>query len=80
MNNSKVLIAIATYKEAENIKKLINEINLYSPSSTILIINDNSNDQTKEIIEKINYNNLVYLERPKKLGLGTAHKLSIFFE
>ena len=61
MNNSKVLIAIATYKEAENIKKLINEIKLYSPSSTILIINDNSNDQTKEIIEKINYNNLVYL-------------------
>ena len=52
MNNTKVLIAIATYKEAENIKNLISEIN---------------------------YNNLVYMERSKKLGLGTAHKLSIFY-
>ena len=79
MDNTKVLIAIATYKEAENLKNLINEIKLHSPSSTILIINDNSNDGTREIIKKIDYNNLVYLERPKKLGLVTAHKLSIFY-
>ena len=51
MNNTKVLIAIAAYKEAENIKNLISEIKLHSPSSTILIINDNSNDGTREIIE-----------------------------
>ena len=79
MKNTKVLIAVAAYKEAENLKSLINEIKLHSPSSTILIINDSSNDGTREIIEKIDYNNLVYLERPKRLGLGTAHKLSIFY-
>ena len=46
---------------------------------TILIINDNSNDNTKNLLRKLNDENLFYLERPKKLGLGTAHKLSIFF-
>ena len=37
------------------------------------------NDGTKELIDKIKPKNLVYIERPKKLGLGTAHKLSIFY-
>ena len=79
MKKAKVLIALATYKEAENIKNLVSKIKSESPSSTILIINDNSNDGTKEIVEKITIKDLVYLERPKKLGLGTAHKLSIFY-
>ena len=79
MSNSKVLIAISTYREAENIENLISKIKNYSPYSNILIINDYSDDQTKEIINKISDSNLVYLERPKKLGLGTAHKLSIFY-
>ncbi len=79
MKNMKILIAISTYKERENIEELIAKINLVSPSSTILIINDNSNDGTKEAIQKISNKNLIYLERPKKLGLGTAHKLSIFY-
>ena len=33
----------------------------------------------KIFLRKLNDENLFYLERPKKLGLGTAHKLSIFF-
>ena len=33
----------------------------------------------KNLIKKLNDKNLIYLERPKKLGLGTAHKLSIFY-
>ena len=44
----------------------------------ILIINDNSNDNTKNLIKHLNDKNIIYLERPRKLGLGTAHKLSIF--
>ena len=38
MKETKVLIAIATYKEAENIENLINKIQFEYPSSTILII------------------------------------------
>lgn len=79
MINPKVLISIATYKEAQNLKDLIHEIRLYEKKTDILIINDNSNDNTDKIIKEINDENLFFLERPKKLGLGTAHKLSIFY-
>ena len=79
MNNSNLLISIATFKEAENITNLIKKIRDEYPITKILIINDLSSDNTKELIKKINDNNLIYLERPKKLGLGTAHKLSIFY-
>ena len=78
-NIKKVLIAIATYKEAENIENLISKIRQYDNHSKILIINDFSNDKTKEILENINDKNLEFIERPKKLGLGTAHKLSMFY-
>ena len=79
MNNSNILISIATFKEAENIVNLINKIRKKYSTTKILIINDFSEDNTKKLIEKINDRNLAYLERPKKLGLGTAHKLSIFY-
>jgi len=39
-NNKKFLIALAIYKEAENIKKLIMKIRLFAKKETILIIND----------------------------------------
>ena len=78
-NIKKVLIAVATYKEAENIENLISKIRQYDNHSKILIINDFSNDKTKEILENINDKNLEFIERPKKLGLGTAHKLSMFY-
>ncbi len=79
MINSNILIAIATFKESENIKDLIGEIRKISKSVKVLIINDASGDNIKEIIEKMNDQNIIFLERPKKLGLGTAHKLSMFY-
>ena len=79
MNNSNILISIATFKEAENIVNLINKIRKKYSTTKILIINDFSEDNTKKLIEKNNDQNLIYIERPKKLGLGTAHKLSIFY-
>ena len=77
--NKKFLLAISTYKEEKNIIELIKKIREVVDDITILIINDNSNDNTKNLLRKLNDENLFYLERPKKLGLGTAHKLSIFF-
>ena len=54
MKNKKILISLATYKEAENLEILINEINNNSNFSKILIINDRSKDGTKELIENLN--------------------------
>ena len=77
--NKEILIALSTYREAENIENLIKKIRSYAQNIKILIINDFSGDNTKELIEKLNDKNLYLIERPKKLGLGTAHKLSIFY-
>ena len=78
-NNKKILISIATYKEAENIINLISKIRQFNDYSKILVINDFSNDKTKELLDQKNDQNLDFIERPKKLGLGTAHKLSILY-
>ena len=43
------LVFTASYNEKENIKKLILGIKYYLPEASILIIDDNSPDQTKEI-------------------------------
>jgi len=77
--NKNYLIAISTYKEDLNIINLIKKIREEIGDITILIINDNSGDKTKIMINELYDDSLIYLERPKKLGLGTAHKLSIFY-
>ena len=47
------LIFTATYNEKENVKKLIDEITIYSPDSAILIVEDSSPDGTGEILKEI---------------------------
>ena len=48
----KVLIFTATYNEAQNIKKLINKLLDVSNKTDILIIDDNSEDKTYDIIKE----------------------------
>lgn len=50
----KVLIVIPAYNEAENIEKVLNEIKKDVSYADILVINDCSKDNTKEIVEKNN--------------------------
>ncbi len=79
MSELKHLISISTFKESENIEPLIKLIRKYDKNTKILVINDFSGDDTAEIIDKIKDNNIEIIERKKKLGLGTAHLLSIFY-
>ena len=79
MNNSNIIISLCAYKEAENIVKLTDKIRILFPEVKILIINDHSGDNTKKLIKEKNDKNIVFLERPEKLGLGTAHKLSLIY-
>lgn len=73
---SKILIFSATYNEKDNIKELIEKINKYSLNSTILIIDDNSPDDTGNELNKLKEknSNLEFIIREGKLGLDTAHK------
>ena len=75
---SKTLIFSATYNEKENIQELIYQISQFKENLDILIIDDNSPDQTGEILVKLKskFNNLVSIHRDQKLGLDTAHKFA----
>ncbi len=74
---SRVLIIIPTYNEAENLPSLLQQIFKYMPQSDVLIVDDNSPDNTGHLAETLQsrYPNLHVLHRPGKLGLGTAYIL-----
>ena len=74
----RVLVFTACYNEKQNIEKLILEIKSNLPDSYILIIDDNSPDQTQNVVKILQNKilNLKLLVREKKLGLDTAHKLA----
>lgn len=72
----KSLVIIPTYNEAENIKKLLKAlINLNIPNLHILVVDDNSPDETAKIVEELGQQDLRIrvLKRPGKQGLGTAY-------
>lgn len=71
----KLLIAIATYNEVENIEKLISEIHTQLPGQYVLVIDDNSPDGTGKKLELLQQKDpyLLTVHRSGKLGLGTAH-------
>jgi len=71
----KILIATATYNEAQNIKILVNKIHSINKNFHILIIDDNSPDNTSKIIKKIKNKKIILKVRKKKEGLDSAHKL-----
>ena len=67
-------VIVPTYREAENIVNLIEEIERLPIEVSILVIDDSSPDQTAEAVEKLQrkYGNILLCVRPEKLGLGTA--------
>ncbi|MCE5347168.1 MAG: polyprenol monophosphomannose synthase [Bacteroidales bacterium] len=69
------IVIIPTYKEKENIEAIIKAITELQIPFDILIIDDNSPDGTADIVKKMqpSFQNLHLLERPEKLGLGTAY-------
>ncbi|MCC6865874.1 MAG: polyprenol monophosphomannose synthase [Ignavibacteria bacterium] len=72
----KALIIIPTYNESENIVNIINEllkINYSDVTINILVIDDNSSDGTAALVKDLNNNRVDLIERPGKMGLGTAY-------
>ena len=77
----KILIFIATYNENQNISDLLYSIIKISPDYDVLIIDDNSTDGTKEILEKLNsaHTCLTVIHRPRKMGVGSAHRAAMIY-
>lgn len=69
------LVIIPTYRERENIEAIIRAISSLPVGFDILIIDDNSPDGTANIVRNMqtSFRNVHLLERPGKLGLGTAY-------
>ncbi|MCW4016296.1 MAG: polyprenol monophosphomannose synthase [Candidatus Bathyarchaeota archaeon] len=69
-----VAIILPTYCEAENIADLIQAIENLNLNSTLLVIDDSSPDNTKNIVKKLKEKNqnILILNRSHKMGLGTA--------
>ena len=75
---NKYLIIIPTYNEKNNIDFIINKIKrIIKFRYKLLFIDDNSNDGTKQLINKIKSKNILVFNRKKKLGIGSAHKFGI---
>ena len=53
MKNNELTIIIPTLNEEENIKPLIEEIFHYLPDSLIIVVDDNSSDNTSKIVEEM---------------------------
>ena len=70
------LVIIPTYKEEENIEKMVHTVFSMYPDYDILIVDDNSPDNTAALVKKMQKDfssRLHLIEREGKLGLGTAY-------
>ncbi len=76
MSSNRSLVIIPTYNEKENIQLLLQAIFSLPVAFEVLIVDDNSPDGTADIVRGLqtSYPDRVHLlERPGKLGLGTAY-------
>mgnify|MGYP001250601763 FL=1 len=75
---SDILVFAATYNEKENINNFVNDIFDTSSEIDMLVIDDNSPDETWKILKKISENNkkFFFIKRDRKLGLNTAHQMA----
>ncbi|MDT3739572.1 MAG: polyprenol monophosphomannose synthase [Candidatus Kapabacteria bacterium] len=71
----KSIIVIPTYNEIENIEHLINEVLTKVDGIHVLVVDDNSPDGTAAQVKKMmaSDDRIHLLERPGKMGLGTAY-------
>ena len=75
---NKILIFTPTYNESDNIIHLLKSINKLNIKSDILVIDDNSPDNTKDKVIKYSKRkkNIKLIIREKKDGVGNAHKIA----
>lgn len=77
----RILIFAATYNEKGNIEALVGDVLSQPFDCDLFIVDDNSPDGTGQILDELatQHRRLQVLHRPRKLGLGTAHKLAMLY-
>ena len=81
LRTSSTLIFTTCYNERENIGLLIDGIVAAVPDADILVVDDRSPDGTWDIIQlkAAEYPQLRSVQRPGKLGIGSAHKYALYY-
>ena len=77
MEKLKVSIILSTYNEELAIEKTIKEILKYIENVEIIIVDDNSTDETPRILKKFNNENIKIFYRKKTKGLASAFLLGL---
>ena len=79
VESERLLISLATYNEAGNLKSLVDTIRSYAPECWIVVIDDNSPDGTGKIADEISTSlpRIDVIHRQGKEGLGTAMLLAM---
>lgn len=74
MPDLRVLVALATYNEIENLPSLVDEVRRVLPEADILVIDDNSPDGTGQWCDEraASDSHVQCLHRERKQGLGSA--------
>ena len=72
----RVLVVLPTYNEAENIPNMLERVRAALPDASVLVVDDNSPDQTADLAEKSGerLGQIEVLRRPGKSGLGSAYR------
>ena len=83
--NFKICFVLPTYNEEENIENIIQQIlkeekNQSKHTFSILVVDDNSTDDTQAIVQRyISLNSKIHLVTGQKKGLGDAYKRGFKF-
>lgn len=78
-SQSRVLIAVPTYNERDNVNELCNRLVKAMPSAEIVFIDDGSPDGTAQEVQRfcILFTNISLIVRESKDGIGSAHKVAL---
>lgn len=79
MSGRAFLIVLPTYNERENLERIVDRILLASDDVDVLVIDDSSPDGTGQVARALveRSDRVHLLERPEKLGLGSAYLLGL---
>ncbi len=73
----KFWLIIPTYNESGNITELLKRLRCVSQDMNILVVDDNSPDQTADVVRQLQIKDrfLHLIVRPNKQGLGSAYRM-----
>lgn len=79
--SAEILVFFPTYNEVGNAERLIEALHAELPAADVLVIDDASTDGTGRLLDELRSDDptLEVIHRPRKLGVGTAHKLALLY-